>query len=109
MSVEIRRYCGKRCAGVRDAHKTHWKAGGHLGLGDNRNGAARYGVANEIMPICTLSRNADKQAAFFRLPAVIAHTGHGNVQLAAWANNFQTVYELFERLHQIRIAKFLFI
>jgi hypothetical protein len=61
------------------------------------------------MPICTLSQNADKQTAFFRMPAVTAHTGHGNVQLAACANNFQTVYKLFERIHQIRIAKFLFI
>jgi hypothetical protein len=109
VTVEIRSYCGSRSAGVTDAHKAHLKAGGHLGLGNNRNGAARNGVVNEIMPICTVSRNADKQAAFFRMPAVTAHTGHGNIQHPACANNFQTVYELFERFHQVRIARFLFI
>jgi hypothetical protein len=63
-------------------------------------------VVDKIMPIRTLSRNADEKAAFLRMPAVVAHTGHGNILHADCVNNFQTVYELFERLHQTRIVKF---
>ena len=100
--VEIGRYCGKRRTRVPDPDKARWKAGWNLGLGNNRNGAARYSVGNEIMPIYTISGNADKQAAFLRMPAVIAHTGHLSIQASACADNFQTVYEFFDRLHLVR-------